>query len=89
MFPIFLQVYLAQDLQVLVLKTAKRNMLSHFFITFLYLFDDFIVSIIDLLKESLLELLLELDEGSEGVEHITLAEEMILMALAFLTTTLE
>lgn len=64
-------------------------MWGHFLITLLNFPNDLIVSLINLLEEGFLELFLELNQSSECIEHIALAEKMVLMALTFLTTALK
>lgn len=62
---------------------------SHFLITFLDLPDDLIVSVIDLLEESLLKLLLEMYQSGAAIEPDPIAILMALEALALLTATVE
>ena len=64
-------------------------MRCHFLITFPNLLNDFIVSVINLLKECLLELLLEMNQSGAAIEPYSIAKLMALKALAFLTAAVE
>lgn len=64
-------------------------MRSHFLITFLDLPDNLIVSVVDLLEESLLELLLEMYQGGAAIEPDPIAILMALEALALLAAAVE